>query len=131
MKSYASLEKEKKNVFFSYFISGIPKFSYMGFFRKCSMFHRSIPFKKRKNNKKKSRTSLPISLSAQFWKISLARFYYLTKIRSLVTFTSWDIGQRVYCNCLWTKLWDHRFWNQSYLSNQTVFSRTKKAFKMK
>ena len=33
----------KKSVFFSYFISGIPKFSYMGFFRKSSMFHQSIP----------------------------------------------------------------------------------------
>ena len=41
-KKYRRLEKEK-NVFFSYFISGIPKFSYMGFFRKYSMFRRSIP----------------------------------------------------------------------------------------
>ena len=34
---------KKKNVFFSYFTSVIPEFSYMDFFRKCSMFRRSIP----------------------------------------------------------------------------------------
>ena len=39
-KKYRRLEKEK-NVFFSYFISGIPNFSYMVFIRKCSMFRRS------------------------------------------------------------------------------------------
>ena len=33
---------KKKNVFFSYFTSVIPEFSYMDFFRKCSMFCRSI-----------------------------------------------------------------------------------------
>ena len=33
----------KKNVFFSYFILVVPNFSYMDFFRKCSMFHQSIP----------------------------------------------------------------------------------------
>ena len=35
--------KKKKNVFFSYFILVIPNFSYKDFFRKCSMFRRSIP----------------------------------------------------------------------------------------
>ena len=35
----------KKKVFFSYLISGIPKCPYMGFFRKCSMFHRNIPLR--------------------------------------------------------------------------------------
>ena len=30
---------------FSHFISGFPKFSYMGFLRKCSMFRRSIPLR--------------------------------------------------------------------------------------
>ena len=34
--------KKKKNVFFSYFVSVIPDFSYMDFFRKYSMFRRSI-----------------------------------------------------------------------------------------
>ena len=32
----------KKNIF-SYFTSEIPNFSYMDFFRKCSMFRQSIP----------------------------------------------------------------------------------------
>ena len=27
-------------------------------------------------------------------------FYYLTKFHCLIAFTSWDIGQYVYCNCL-------------------------------
>ena len=35
--------KKKKNLFFSYFISGISNFSYMGFFRKYSVFRQSIP----------------------------------------------------------------------------------------
>ena len=50
----------------------------------------------------------------------------------------------MYCNCLLTRLWRYKFWNQSYLSNQAVFPtwpksrdknfnifRTKKAFTMK
>ena len=36
------MEIEKKKSFFSYFISEISNFSYMRFFRKCSMFRRSI-----------------------------------------------------------------------------------------
>ena len=35
-------EKEKKKIFFNYFISEIPNFSYMSFFRKCSVFRWSI-----------------------------------------------------------------------------------------
>ena len=41
-QKYRPLEIEKK-VFFSYFISEIPHFSYKCFFRKCSMFCGSIP----------------------------------------------------------------------------------------
>ena len=41
--------------------------------------------------------------------ISLAIFYELTKFNCLVAFTSWDIGQYVYCNCLLTRLWCHNF----------------------
>ena len=40
-QKYRRLGKEKKK--FSYFISEIPNFSYMGFFRKCSMFRQIIP----------------------------------------------------------------------------------------
>ena len=32
-----------------------------------------------------------------------------------------EIAQYVYCNCLLTSLWRHKFWNQSSLSNQAVF----------
>ena len=41
-QKYRSLETEKKNQFF---VSEIPNFYYMGFFRKCSMFLQSIPLK--------------------------------------------------------------------------------------
>ena len=34
----------------------------------------------------------------------------------------WDIEQCVYCNCLLTRLWRHKFWNQPYASDQTVHS---------
>ena len=33
------------------------------------------------------------------------------QISSLIAFTSWDIGQNVYYNCLLTKLWRHKIWN--------------------
>ena len=36
-------------------------------------------------------------------------FYYLTKCNYLAAFTSWDIEQYVYCNCLLTILWRHNF----------------------
>ena len=44
---------------------------------------------------------------------------YVTKFHCLVDFALWDIGQYVYCSCLLTRLWLHKF---SYLSNQAVFS---------
>ena len=96
-------------------------------------------------NKKKSGSS-PASLTVWFLKknISLVIFYYLTKCEYLVAITSWDIEQYVYCNCLLTRLWRHKFWNWPCISNQAVFSiwpkiqdknlnilRTKRAFKMK
>ena len=64
-------------------------------------------------NKKRSGTSLSASFSAWFLKknISVVIFYYLTKFQCLVAFTSWDIGQFVYCNCLLTRLWGQKFWN--------------------
>ena len=60
-------------------------------------------------NKKRSGTSLPASFSAWFLtkNIFLVMFYYLTKFHCLAAFTSWDIGQYVYCNCLLTRLWFH------------------------
>ena len=64
-------------------------------------------------NKNRSGISLPVSFSAWFLKknISLIIFYYLTKFHCLVAFTSWDNEQYVYCNCLFTRLWRHKFWN--------------------
>ena len=97
-------------------------------------------------NKKKSGTSLTASFSAWFLKINilLVIFCSLTKFHCLVAFTSWHIGQYVYHNCLFTRLWCHKFWNLPYLSNQAIFStcsksydkrlnilRTKRDFKMK
>ena len=57
--------------------------------------------------------SLPASFSAWSLKtnISAVIFYYLTKFQCLFAFTSRDIGQYVYCNCLLTRLWSQKFWN--------------------
>ena len=41
--------------------------------------------------------------------VSHVTFYQLTKIFCPVAFTSWDIGQYVYYNCLLTRLWHHKF----------------------
>ena len=75
-------------------------------------------------NKKRPGTSLPVSFSAWFLKknISLVIFHKLTKFHCLVAFTSWNIEQYVYCNCLLTRLRRHKFWNQPYFSNQAVSS---------
>ena len=43
--------------------------------------------------------------------ICVVIFYYLIKFQYLVAFTSRDIGQNVYCNCLLIRLWRHKFWN--------------------
>ena len=64
-------------------------------------------------NKKKSGTSLPISFSSWFLNknIYLILFCYMIKFHCLAAFYLWDIWQYVYCNCLLTRLWRHRFWN--------------------
>ena len=87
-----------------------------------------------------------ISFSAWFFKknISITMFSYQNKFYCLFAFTSWDIGQYMYCNCLLTRLRRHKFWYQTVFSNQAVFStrpksqdkdvnilRTKIAFKVK
>ena len=46
--------------------------------------------------------------------INWPNFFYL------IAFTSQNIGQYVYCNCLLTRLWRHKFWNYSFPSNQAV-----------
>ena len=62
-------------------------------------------------NKKSSGTSLSASFSAWSLKenVSLVIFYYLTEFNCLVVFTSWDIGQYIYCICLLTRMWRHKF----------------------
>ena len=64
-------------------------------------------------NKKRSCTSLSASFSAWFLKKNtfVVIFYYLTKFECLVAFTSWDIGQYMYCNCSLTGLWRQKFWS--------------------
>ena len=54
-----------------------------------------------KRNKERSETSFPGSFYAWFLKINISPviFYYLTKFHCLVAFTSWDIGQYMYCDC--------------------------------
>ena len=67
----------------------------------------------KKQNKKRSGTSFPASFSTWFSNknFSAVIFYYLTKFQCLVAFTSWDIGQYVYCNRLLTRLPLQKFWN--------------------
>ena len=31
-------------------------------------------------------------------------FYYLSKFHGLIAFTSWDVGEYVYCDCLLARL---------------------------
>ena len=45
----------------------------------------------------------------------------LTKFHWLIAFTSTDFEQYVYCNYVSPRLWRHKFWIQTYLSNQVVF----------
>ena len=73
----------------------------------------STSFKAFLKNKKRHGTSLAASFSVWFLmkNISVVIFYYLTKFHCLAAFTSWDIGQYVYCNCLLSTLWHHKFWN--------------------
>ena len=75
-------------------------------------------------NNKRSGNSLLASISAWFLKknISLIIFHQLAKFHCLVAFTSWDIGQYVYWNCLLTSLWRHKFWHWPYIFNKAVFS---------
>ena len=49
------------------------------------------------------------------WYILLTRFHFL------IVFTSWDIGQFYYCNCLVTRLWHQKFWVYPKFFNQAVF----------
>ena len=79
--------------------------------------HLHLPYIKLSPKKISSGTSLLNSFSASFWKknISLVISYQLTKFHCLVAFNWWDIKQYVYCNCLLTRLWRHKSWNQPYL----------------
>ena len=65
-----------------------------------------ISYKAFFKNKRKSGASLAASFSGWFLKKNISViFYYLTKFQCLVVFTSWNIGQYVYCNCLLTIFW--------------------------
>ena len=52
---------------------------------------------------------------------------FLTKFHCLIVFTSWVIGQYVYCKYFLTRLWCHKFWNWRFLSNQAVFVHDQKS----
>ena len=77
---------------------------------------RSLAFTSSKvflKNKKRSGTSLPALFSAWVLKKKVefffVIFFYLTKFQCLVAFTSWDIGQYVYCKSLLTRLSRNKF----------------------
>ena len=63
--------------------------------------------------RKRSGTSFSTKFCAYLLKknVSHVAFYQVTKFHSLIAFTSWDIGQYVYYNCLLTRLWHHKIWN--------------------
>ena len=68
-------------------------------------------------NKKSSGTTLRASFFSWFLKSnSHDTFNYLTKFHFLIAFNSWDIGQYVYCNCLFPILCRQKFEiNRSFL----------------
>ena len=75
-------------------------------------------------NKKRPGTSFPAS---SLLHESLIILNWLVKFHYLVAFTCWNIGLYVYCNCLLTKLWRHKFWNSPCISNQAISSRRTKS----
>ena len=64
------------------------------------------PFSK---TKKRSETSFSISFSAWFLKKNIYVMFIIWL--NFIAFTSWDIGQKVYCKCLLSSLWRQKFWN--------------------
>ena len=74
--------------------------------------------------RKGSRNSFSTTFCVWFFNKNVSHFifYWLTKFHCLIAFTSWDIQQYAYCNCLLTRLWSYfEFGNEQYLSNQAVF----------
>ena len=68
--------------------------------------------------KRSLETSLSTSFSAGYSKknIHIVVIYYLTNFHCLVAFTCFFM----YCNCLLTRLWRHKFWKQHYFSDQAI-----------
>ena len=54
-------------------------------------------------------------------------FYQLTKFHCLIAFTSWNIGQYVYCSCLLTRVWRHNFEIKLIFLIKPFFYMTKKS----
>ena len=73
--------------------------------------------------RKESGNTFSIKFCVWFFKenVSHAIFCQPSKSHYLITFTSWDNGHYVYCNCLLTSFWHYNVWNYYYLSNQAVF----------
>ena len=55
--------------------------------------------------------------------------YQLTKFHYLIAFTSWDIGQHVYYNCLFSRLWRHKFWNKPIFLTKSFYTWSKSQVK--
>ena len=58
--------------------------------------------------------------------VSHVTLYQLTKFHYLIAFTSRDIGQNVYRNCLLTRLLRHKLGDEPYLPNQVVLLHDRK-----
>ena len=95
-QKYRQLENEK-NVFFSYFISGIPKFSFTGFLRKCSMFSSEYFFKVSSQhvvNEKKSLSILQKIYAA--YSLFVAHHHLHTSERKWSLHFSWLLSNSIY-----------------------------------
>ena len=106
----------------------IQRYAQFLFFRKCS------------------RNSFSTTLCVWFFKKNFYHviFCWLTKFHCLIVFSSWNIGQFVYFNCLLTRFWRHKILKLTLSFESSHFSlsrnsqdkninilRTKRAFKVK
>ena len=73
-------------------------------------------------NYKRSETSLPV--------LTFCIIFWCTKCYCLIAFSSWKIGQYVFCNYFFPSLWCHRVWiSSSFLIKPFLW--TKKYFYLK
>ena len=102
------------------------------------------PYKTFFKTKKISRSSPLLHVLPDFRRKLFILLYFITWPYFIVSLLLlYETFTNVYCDCLLTRLWHHKCWNSTFLSNQAVFStrpksqhknlnilRTKRAFRM-